>query len=134
MKQELVPYTVSQLNAQVRTWLEHDVGIIAVSGEMSNISKPASGHLYFTLKDDQAQLRCVFFRNYHSLATKLLSGGQQVLATGVLSLYEARGDYQLIVHSLVPSGLGELYQQFEQLKRKLAAHLLLLVEQPQHRK
>lgn len=121
MNQDLVPLTVTQLNRQVRTWLEHDLGIIAVSGEMSNISKPASGHLYFTLKDSQAQLRCVFFRNYHSQASQLLSAGQQVLATGILSLYEARGDYQLIVHNLVPSGIGELYQQFEQLKQKLEA-------------
>ncbi len=119
MTQELMPYTVSQLNAQIRSWLEHDFGQVVVNGEMSNVSHPASGHLYFTLKDSQAQLRCVYFRNQHTKTSASLGAGQQVIATGTLSLYEARGDYQLIVQSLVPSGLGALYQQFEQLKQKL---------------
>lgn len=121
MTQDLLPYTVSQLNAQIRSWLEHDFGQVAVNGEMSNVSSPASGHLYFTLKDSQAQLRCVYFRNHHTKVSASLGSGQQVIATGTLSLYEARGDYQLIVQSLVPFGLGELYQQFEQLKQKLQA-------------
>jgi exodeoxyribonuclease VII large subunit len=119
MTQELLPYTVTQLNRQIRSWLEHDFGRVAVNGEMSNVSSPASGHLYFTLKDSQAQLRCVYFRNQHTKASANLGPGQQVIATGCLSLYEARGDYQLIVQTLVPSGLGALFQQFEQLKQKL---------------
>lgn len=111
--------TVTQLNRQVRYWLEHDVGDVHVTGELSNLSKPSSGHLYFTLKDENAQLRCVFFRNLHRRDSKNFIDGQQVIIKGKLSLYEARGDYQLIVQSLSPAGLGELYQQFERLKAKL---------------
>lgn len=111
--------TVTQLNRQVRYWLEHDVGDVHVTGELSNLSKPASGHLYFSLKDESAQLRCVFFRNLHTRDSKNFTDGQQVIIKGKLSLYEARGDYQLIVQSLASAGLGELYQQFERLKAKL---------------
>lgn len=111
--------TVTQLNRQVRFWLEHDVGDVHVTGELSNLSKPSSGHLYFTLKDESAQLRCVFFRNLHTRDSKNFIDGQQVIIKGKLSLYEARGDYQLIVQSLASAGLGELYQQFERLKAKL---------------
>ncbi|OCH98942.1 exodeoxyribonuclease VII large subunit [Legionella jamestowniensis] len=119
MHQDLPALTVSQLNRQIRFWLENDVGEVAVLGELSNLSKPNSGHFYFTLKDASAQLRCVYFRNYHSLESRHFKDGQQVLAQGKLSLYEARGDYQLIVHSLSDAGLGELYRQFEALKAKL---------------
>ncbi|MDP1604670.1 MAG: exodeoxyribonuclease VII large subunit [Legionella sp.] len=119
MKQEFAPLTVSQLNRQVRSWLEHDLGEVNVLGELSNLSKPASGHFYFTLKDTSAQLRCVFFRSHHTGASREFTDGQQVIAKGKLSLYEARGDYQLIVQELVQAGLGELYQQFERLKLKL---------------
>lgn len=111
--------TVTELNRQVRTWLEGELGHVAVIGELSNLAKPGSGHFYFTLKDASAQLRCVFFRNHHDINAKLLKDGHQVIVKGKLSLYEARGDYQLIVHSLVEAGLGELYRQFELLKAKL---------------
>lgn len=111
--------TVHQLNSQVRLFLEHDIGEISVVGELSNVSKPASGHFYFTLKDDKAQLKCAFFRNYHTKGQPSFTDGQQVIARGLLSLYEARGDYQLIVYELTPYGLGELYRQFELLKEKL---------------
>ncbi|CDZ78690.1 Exodeoxyribonuclease 7 large subunit [Legionella massiliensis] len=113
--------TVSQLNRQVRSWLEMELGEITVIGEISNLAKPSSGHLYFSLKDPGAQIRCVYFRNHHDLNSKNFKDGQQVLAQGRLSLYEARGDYQLIVHSLSEAGLGELYRQFELLKAKLQA-------------
>ena len=113
--------TVSQLNHQVRSWLEHEIGAISVEGEMSNLSRPASGHLYFTLKDATAQLRCVYFRNRHAPTTNDIQNGQHVLAHGRLSLYEARGDYQLIVEDLQEAGVGDLYRQFELLKTKLAA-------------
>lgn len=111
--------TVTQLNRQVRSWLEQDLGEVNVLGELSNFSKPSSGHFYFTLKDQTAQLRCVFFRNNHNKMSGQFKDGQQVIARGKLSLYEARGDYQLIVQNLIPAGIGELYQQFEQLKIKL---------------
>jgi exodeoxyribonuclease VII large subunit len=113
--------TVSQLNKQVKSYLENEIGIINVEGELSNLSKPASGHYYFTLKDSTAQIRCVFFKNRHMkpLSTKL-TDGQHLIASGRLSLYEARGDYQLIVEELTEAGLGELYQRFEELKNRLA--------------
>lgn len=114
--------TVSQLNRQVRSWLEHEMGVVYVEGEISNLSKPSSGHFYFTLKDANAQLRCVYFRNRHSSPdNNRLQNGQQVLISGTLSLYEARGDYQLIVEDLKEAGQGDLYRQFELLKTKLAA-------------
>lgn len=111
--------SVGELNRQIRFYLENEIGEIVVMGELSNLSKPRSGHLYFTLKDSSAQLRCVYFRNYHVANTQKLVDGDQVILKGQLSLYEARGDYQLIVYSLNRSGLGELYQQFEALKLKL---------------
>lgn len=114
--------TVTQLNRQVRSWLEHEMGVVGVEGEISNLSKPASGHFYFTLKDATAQLRCVYFRNRHAGPdNNRLQNGQQVLIHGTLSLYEARGDYQLIVEVLQEAGQGDLYKQFELLKTKLAA-------------
>ena len=121
MQQEQSALTVSQLNRQIRSFLELEIGEVAVLGELSNLSKPSSGHFYFTLKDPAAQLRCVYFRNHHDINSRGFKDGQQVLAKGRLSLYEARGDYQLIVHSLSEAGLGELYRQFEQLKAKLQA-------------
>lgn len=114
-------FTVSDINRQVKTFLESGMGTLAVMGEISNLSKPSSGHWYFTLKDANAQLRCVHFRQYHLPSHVAFAQGTQVIATGKLSLYEARGDYQLIVHSLEEAGIGELYKQFEALKQKLQA-------------
>ncbi|MDR3442629.1 MAG: exodeoxyribonuclease VII large subunit [Legionella sp.] len=114
--------TVSQLNRQVKSYLENELGTVHVEGELSNLSKPASGHFYFTLKDSGAQIRCVFFKNRHfGAAASKLSDGQHIVASGKLSLYEARGDYQLIVEQITEAGLGALYQRFEELKNKLAA-------------
>lgn len=121
--------TVSQLNRQIRSWLEHEIGAVRVEGEISNLSKPTSGHFYFTLKDATAQLRCVYFRNRHkSIDSTRLQNGQQVLLQGTLSLYEARGDYQMIVDDIQEAGTGDLYQQFELLKTKLAAIGLFAAE------
>jgi exodeoxyribonuclease VII large subunit len=120
MKPEIPVLTVSQLNLKVRSWLENEIGEVQILGELSNFSKPSSGHFYFTLKDQHAQIRCVFFRNHHTKESNLLIDGQQVTARGRLSLYEARGDYQLIVFELIESGMGALYQQFMQIKEKLA--------------
>ncbi|MCE3044942.1 exodeoxyribonuclease VII large subunit [Legionella sp. 16cNR16C] len=121
MRNDATPITVSHLNRQVRNWMEHELAEVRVLGELSNLSKPSSGHFYFTLKDEGAQVRCVYFRNAHNHYSKQFKDGQQVVAYGRLSLYEARGDYQLIVQDLVDAGIGELYQQFERLKAKLAA-------------
>ncbi|KTD35144.1 exodeoxyribonuclease VII large subunit [Legionella israelensis] len=114
-------FTVSQLNRQVRNFLERDIGEIHVEGEISNLMQPASGHFYFTLKDDQAQLRCVFFKNRHHYPAKKIVDGQHIVAKGKLSLYETRGDYQLIIDRITDTGLGKLHQQFEELKQKLSS-------------
>lgn len=111
--------SVTQLNHQIRLLLEQQVGPICVQGELSNLSQPASGHLYFTLKDAGAQLRCVFFRNRHG-PNQSLQNGQQIIARGVLSVYEPRGDYQLMVSAVDDAGIGDLHQLFEALKLKLA--------------
>lgn len=120
--------TVSQLNRHIKLYLEQEIGVVFVEGELSNLSKPSSGHLYFTLKDSGAQIRCVYFKSRHTTLIKKLSDGQQVIASGRLSLYEARGDYQLIVDELKEAGLGALYLQFEALKNKLAAEGLFYPE------
>ncbi len=132
MTRQLSVLSVSQLNRQVRSWLEHELGEVCVEGEVSNLSKPASGHFYFTLKDASAQLRCVYFRNHHTNDTRLImQNGQQIIARGRLSLYEARGDYQLIVEEVSEAGQGDLFRQFELLKTKLAA---LGLFEPQRKK
>lgn len=130
MNHEAPALTVSQLNRQVRSWLEYEIGEVSVLGEISSLSRPSSGHWYFTLKDENAQLRCVFFKNSHTRESLLFDNGQQVIARGKLSLYEARGDYQLIINQLSAAGIGALYQQFERLKSKLAAEGLFA----EHRK
>jgi exodeoxyribonuclease VII large subunit len=112
--------TVTELNQRVRRWLEQDIGPVAVQGEISNLSRPASGHTYFSLKDPSAQLRCVFFKGRHRKNTDtILQNGQALILRGTLSVYEARGDYQLIVESIEAAGAGNLFQQFEALKLKL---------------
>lgn len=115
------PLSVSQLNTQVRLFLETEIGSVQVEGEVSNLTKAGSGHFYFSLKDDKAQIRCVHFKNRHSRQSHALCEGQQIVAHGKLSIYEARGDYQLIVDSVTEAGLGKLFQEFEALKKKLAA-------------
>lgn len=117
-----IPLTVTQLNRHTRALLEKGLGEVRVSGEISNLGKPGSGHLYFTLKDAGAQIRCVYFRNHHSpKRARALADGQEIIASGRVSLYEARGDCQLIVTHVEEAGEGLLYRQFCALKEKLAA-------------
>ena len=113
-------YTVSDLTRLVRSTLEGAIGTVWVEGEVSNLRRQSSGHLYFSLKDSNAQLRCVLFRGKDRSLLDLRDG-QQVLAFGELTVYEAQGQYQLIVRTLQPKGLGALQAQFEALKRKLDA-------------
>ena len=101
--------------------IEQGVGRVWVEGEMSNLARPASGHLYFSLKDESAQIRCAWFRQRQRSPTINLKDGDKMLAFGKVSIYEARGDYQLIVERLEPAGEGELRRRFEALKKKLAA-------------
>jgi len=111
--------SVSELNRQARALLEDGLARLWVEGEMSNLSRPGSGHVYFTLKDDSAQLRCAWFRGRQRGPTINLKNGDQMLAFGQVSIYEARGDYQLIVERLEAAGEGELLRRFEALKKKL---------------
>ncbi|WP_318400319.1 exodeoxyribonuclease VII large subunit [Photobacterium leiognathi] len=114
-------YTVSSLNAQVRLILENEMGVVWLIGELSNFSMPVSGHWYFTLKDSRAQVKCAMFKGSNRHVTFKPGNGNQVLVKARLSLYEPRGDYQLIIESMQPEGDGRLQQQFEQLKMSLAA-------------
>lgn len=122
--------TVSQLNGSVRELLEFNYGRIWLRGELSNVSAPSSGHLYFTLKDDQAQVRAAMFKGART-ASKLQQppqNGQQVLVRARVSLYAPRGDYQLLVEHLEDAGLGALQQAYEMLKARLAAEGLFAAE------
>ncbi len=114
-------FTVSRLNTTVRQLLENEMGLVWLSAEISNFTQPSSGHWYFTLKDDGAQVRCAMFRNSNRRVTFRPQHGQQVLVRASITLYEPRGDYQLIIESMHPAGEGLLQQQFEQLKARLAA-------------
>ncbi|EOI1353324.1 exodeoxyribonuclease VII large subunit [Citrobacter amalonaticus] len=114
-------FTVSRLNQTVRLLLEQEMGQVWISGEISNFSQPSSGHWYFTLKDDTAQVRCAMFRNSNRRVTFRPQHGQQVLVRANITLYEPRGDYQIIVESMQPAGEGLLQQKYEQLKTKLQA-------------
>ncbi|BET97179.1 exodeoxyribonuclease VII large subunit [Xenorhabdus taiwanensis] len=113
-------FSVSRLNQTVRQLLELEMGRIWLSAEISNFSQPSSGHWYFTLKDERAQVRAAMFRSHNLKATFRPQNGQQVLVRAQITLYEPRGDYQLIIESIQPAGEGLLQQQFEILKQKLS--------------
>lgn len=113
--------SISQLNRRARQLLETHFSLLWVRGEISNLSRPSSGHWYFTLKDKDAQIRCAMFRNRNSLVSRPPRDGDQVLVRGRVSLYENRGDYQLIAEHLEADGAGLLQQRFEELKARLAA-------------
>ena len=120
--------TVSELNREVRQLIERGFPLIWVEGELSNVARPSSGHLYFTLKDRNAQVRCAMFRNRNSLLRFKPADGTQVMARARVSLYEPRGDYQLIVEHMEESGHGALQRAFDELKGKLAAEGLFAEE------
>jgi exodeoxyribonuclease VII large subunit len=121
-------YTVSRLNREVRSVLERALSVIWVEGELSNFSQPASGHWYFSLKDRGAQLRCAMFRMQNSLVGFTPRDGAHLLLRGRISVYEARGEYQLIVEHLEEAGVGALKREFERLKTRLAAEGLFAAE------
>ena len=123
--------TVSQLNRRARALLEQGIARVWVEGEISNIARPASGHMYFSLKDDSAQIRAAFFRQRQRGPTIGLKNGDHVLAYGKVSLYEARGDYQLIVEQVEPAGEGALKREYDALKKKLHAEGLFDEERKQ---
>jgi exodeoxyribonuclease VII large subunit len=115
------PITVSALTSAIRDVLEENLGEVWVAGEISNFRSPGSGHLYFTLKDASATLSAVMFRQEAGRTGFALGDGQAVLARGTITVYEARGQYQLQVTEIQPRGQGTLQQRFEELKRRLQA-------------
>ena len=121
-------YTVSRLNKEARTVLERGLGVVWVEGELSNFSQPSSGHWYFSLKDRASQVRCAMFRLKNTVLGFTPKAGLHVIARGRVSLYEPRGEYQLIVDHLEEAGVGALQREFERLKAKLAAEGLFASE------
>ena len=121
-------YSVSELTRKIRNLLEYKIGEIWVEGEISNLRKQASGHQYFTLKDAKSQLSCVLFRGNASKMALDLNDGQEIEVRGDLSVYEPRGNYQLIVRNAQLKGHGSLQLQFEALKKKLNAEGLFKEE------
>ena len=111
--------TVSELNRQARQLLEQGIARVWVEGEVSNLARPASGHVYFTLKDASAQLRCAWFKQRQRGPTIHLKNGDKMLALGKVGIYEARGEYQMVVERMESVGEGELRRRFELLKIKL---------------
>ena len=118
----------SQLNTLARDLLEGAFPLVLVEGEIGNLSRPGSGHLYFTLKDARAQVRCALFKPKSQWLKFQPREGLKVLARGRLTLYEARGDYQLVCDSLEEAGEGALRRAFEELKAKLAGEGLFDAE------
>lgn len=114
-------YAVSELADILRGLIEDSLPSVWVSGEISNFSRPASGHWYFTLKDDRAQLRCAMFKNVNYYVRPQPKDGDAVLVRAKVGIYPARGELQLIVEHLEAAGTGALLRAFEQLKAKLAA-------------
>jgi exodeoxyribonuclease VII large subunit len=112
-------FSVSRLNREARKLLESGLAKLWVAGELSNVARPASGHIYFTLKDDQAQIRCAMFRASNRGLKFRPANGTQVMVQARVSIYEARGDYQLIVDRMEESGEGLLRRKFEELKQQL---------------
>lgn len=121
-------YSVGELTGQIRRVLEGQIGQIWVSGEVTNFRTQSSGHIYFTLKDAAAQIACVLFRGESVRRRELISDGQKILVQGDLTVYEARGQYQLIIRSVEMQGMGALQIAFEKLKQKLAAEGLFAAE------
>ena len=134
MQTESLPFpdvrvlSVSALNRQARVLLEGGLGEVCVRGEISNYRRPGSGHWYFTLKDDSAQVRCAMFVNRNRFSRMQPADGAEVVVRGRVSLYEGRGDYQVVVEHMEPAGEGALRAAFEALRERLAAEGLFRVE------
>src|SRR5262250_1886468 len=120
--------TVSELTARIRDLLARNFTDIFVQGEISNCREAQSGHIYFTLKDDRAQIKCVFFKQQQRGVKFRPEDGLQVTVRGTISVYEQRGEYQIYVESIEPVGLGALQLAFDQLKKRLEAEGLFATE------
>lgn len=112
-------YSVSEVNQQLKSVVASNFSLLWVEGEISNLARPASGHVYFTIKDPNSQLRCVMFRSSSLQVPFEISNGMQVIIRAKASVYEVRGDLQLIVDGMEEAGFGALQRQFEALKNKL---------------
>ena len=124
-------FSVSELAREARLLIEERFGLIRVEGEISNFRRPGSGHWYFTLKDSSAQIRCAMFAGRNRAVRFTPEDGAQVLVRGRVSLYEARGDFQIIADAMEPAGAGALRAAFEALKEKLEREGLFADEQKQ---
>mgnify|MGYP003303509700 CR=1 FL=1 len=120
--------SVSDLTQQIRNVLEGSFPILWVSGEISNFVHHGSGHMYFTLKDEKAEIRGVMFKGFNQFLHFKPENGMQVLLQGDLTVYEARGQYQIVAKKMEPAGIGTLYLAFEALKKQLAAEGLFAPE------
>ncbi len=113
-------YSVSQLNQEVKQLLQKKFPLLWIEGELSNLARPTSGHMYFSLKDEQAQVRCAMFRNANRQLSFQPEDGMHVLVRARVGLYEPRGEYQLTVEHMEEAGVGILQRRYEELKRKLS--------------
>lgn len=124
-------YTVSEITREIKSLMENGFSNIWIEGEISNISRPSSGHIYFSLKDNQSQIKIVLFRSYLNTIRFKLEDGLHIVLFGSVSLYEKRGEYQILATYLEPKGVGAMQLAFEQLKKKLKDEGLF---EPSHKK
>ena len=120
MSQSRNVLSVSEITAQIKWQIESQFSSIWIQGEISNFKHHSSGHMYFTVRDDSAELRCVMFRGYNQMIHFKPENGMEVLMHGKITVYEPRGQYQLMVQNMEPAGIGTLYLAFEALKKQLA--------------
>ena len=120
-KDEQSVISVSELNKKAKSLLEKGIPKLWIEGEISNLAKPASGHMYFSLKDEMSQIRCAWFKQRQLQNTLNIANGSKMLALGKIGLYEPRGEYQFIVEKMEIAGEGDLKRKYEDLKKKLSA-------------
>ena len=116
---EIKIISVTELNKLAKSLLENGIPKLWIEGEISNLAKPASGHIYFSLKDETSQIRCAWFKQRQSINANDISNGMKMLALGKISLYQPRGEYQFIIEKMETAGEGDLKRKYEQLKQKL---------------
>lgn len=119
MSLETKPLSISELTRRIKSLVEGEFPEVWITGEISNFHHHGSGHMYFTLKDRQSEIRCIFFKGFNQYLRFKPEEGMQIIASGPISLYEKRGQYQLSVRHMEPAGVGTLYLAFEALKKKL---------------
>ena len=116
---EIKIISVTELNKLAKSLLENGIPKLWIEGEISNLARPASGHIYFSLKDEASQIRCAWFKQRQSINANDISNGMKMLALGKISLYQPRGEYQFIIEKMETAGEGDLKRKYEELKQKL---------------